>query len=173
MTRLPRRACGNVNWMLQFRADGLCGAAVAAFLVAAPFQSGSAQEAEPTARYEAVVPPGQDELLSVMLGRGAMLPDDCRFNGGGADGPLIQAKYACPGAEVAFELVHPSVATDEATETEQFALTLTSGNAPEGLADALTWLIRSKESTFEWAWNAVDEEPDPDAGELDDEPAIP
>src|ERR1700690_2908971 len=59
---------------------------------------------------EPVVPPGQNGLLSAMLGRGIALPDACAFAGGQADGPIIRATYACPYGEVVFDLVHPSSA---------------------------------------------------------------
>jgi hypothetical protein len=117
--------------------------------------------------HEPVVPPGQDQLLAEMVGRGAPLPDDCKFAGGGADGPVIQTTYTCPSGKIVFELVHPDNAGDEATLTEQFAITLKSGTPPEGLEEVLVWLIRQREADFEWLW-LTDEDEDPNAGEDED-----
>jgi hypothetical protein len=148
-----------------------CGAGIATLFLAVAFSTARAQEeGEPGRGYEAVVPPGQDELLATMLGRETTLPGHCRFNGGRADGPLVQVKYACPAGEVVVDLVHPSVAPDESQVTERFALTLRSGKPPTGLTDSLFWLIRSKESQFEWSWNAVDEAPEAEGTGDDSEP---
>ncbi len=100
----------------------------------------------------AVIPPGQEDLLAEMLGRGATLPGQCEFDGGQADGPTLHATYKCATGEVVFELRHPGKAPANAIETKQFAITLQSGQPPDGLADALATLIRSHEATFEWKW---------------------
>jgi hypothetical protein len=121
-----------------------------AALLSAP---AAATEGERDVIYEPVVPPGNEELLSDMLGRGAPLPDECKFAGGGADGPVIQSRYKCSSGEVVFELAHPTNIDKPATQTtEQFAVTLQKGSPPAGLVDVLVWLIRSRESDFEWAW---------------------
>jgi len=129
-------------------------AAVAVLVLAAAVQPARAQ-GEPEGRQEAVVPPGQDDLLATMAGRGLLLPDYCRFTGGGADGPLVRVAYACPAGEVVYDLVHPSVAPEGAAETDRFALTLRSGNPPETLTRALLLLIRSNESRFRWSVQTV------------------
>ncbi len=105
---------------------------------------------EPSAVDEPVIPAGQDDLLAGMLGRGAALPEQCKFAGGEVDHAVIKATYACPGGEVVFELRHPSKAPAGATETARFAITLLSGSPPAGLAEALTSRIRSGETAFEW-----------------------
>ena len=101
---------------------------------------------------EAVVPPGQEELLAAMLGRGAALPGPCTFVGAGADHAIIRSTYSCPHGTVVFELRHPSNAPGNATHTAQFAIMLHSGAPPDGLTDALASLIRSRESAFTWKW---------------------
>jgi hypothetical protein len=95
--------------------------------------------------YEAVVPPGQDDLMAALLGRAAVLPAECRFDGGGADGSVISARYHCPSGDVAYELTHPDKGDDGAVKTEQFALNLRSGSPPAGLQDALVAQIRYRE----------------------------
>jgi hypothetical protein len=99
---------------------------------------------------EPVVPPGQDQLLATMLGRGASLPDGCKFAGGVADGPTIRATYSCPSGEVVYELAHPSAAAEAPVQTDRFAVVLESGAPPEALSDVLSSLIRSREEGFEW-----------------------
>jgi hypothetical protein len=101
---------------------------------------------------EAVIPPGQEELLADMLGRGATLPGECKFAGVEADHAVVRTTYSCPSGEVVFELRHPSEAPRGATQTERFAITVKSGNPPNGLAEALASLIRSRESKFVWKW---------------------
>lgn len=114
-------------------------------------------EEEPAISDEPVVPPGQNGLMSAMLGRGVTLPDACAFAGGQADGPIIRATYACPYGAVVFVLVHPTNAAATALQTEQFALTLQSGTPSNELVEALLWLIRSREASFAWK-----PPPDPD-----------
>jgi hypothetical protein len=100
----------------------------------------------------AVIPPGQEELLAQMLGRGAALPAQCVFAGAEADHAVVRATYDCPSGAVVFELSHPSKAARGATQTDRFAIAVQGGTPPSGLADALAALIRSKEAAFEWKW---------------------
>jgi hypothetical protein len=100
----------------------------------------------------AVVPPGQEELLADMLGRGATLAQGCTFAAGQADGRVIHATYACPSGHVVFVLHHPGQSPSALAETERFAITLQSGTPPNGLVDDLTSRIRSRERPFEWLW---------------------
>jgi hypothetical protein len=99
---------------------------------------------------ELVVPPGQEELISAMLGHGASLPDGCKFAGGVVDGPTIQSTYTCPSGKVVLQLTHPTNAAETATQTEDFAITVQSGAPPEELTDVLASLIRSREPEFAW-----------------------
>ena len=135
---------------MAFNARIVCGSIVtitlAGLLRASALESGALPYDEP------VVPVGQEELLSTMLGRGAALPDGCKFAGGGADGPLIRSTYACPSGEVVYHVVHPDNATDSAIQTERFAIMVESGAPPTSLAEALASLLRSHEGEFEWAW---------------------
>jgi hypothetical protein len=84
-----------------------------------------------------------------MLGRGTTL-EGCTLGNGQVDYKVVNAVYACPGGEVAVQLVHPSQAPPGATQTDRFAVTLQSGTPPEGLLPALASRIRSKEAAFEW-----------------------
>jgi len=96
-----------------------------------------------------MIPPGQEELISAMLGAGVTLAG-CTFTGGEVIYTTIKATYACSGGPAVFELTHPSTASREAIQTAQFAITLQSGSPPRSLADALVSLIRSREDAFEW-----------------------
>jgi hypothetical protein len=100
----------------------------------------------------AVVPPGQEEILSDILGRGVELPGTCKFAGAEADASVIRSTYACPKGAVVFELRHPTEAGSGATKTSEFAVTLKSGSPPAGLVDALASHIRSREAAFTWQW---------------------
>jgi hypothetical protein len=133
---------------------GMAACALAGLLVTAT----SATEGEPLPYDEPVVPAGQDELLSTMLGRGAQLPDGCKFAGGGADGPLIRSTYTCPSGEVVYHIVHPDNATEAAIETERFAIMIDSGAPPTTLIETLASLMRSSEGEFEWVWLTSQEE---------------
>jgi hypothetical protein len=101
---------------------------------------------------EAVIPPGQEPLLSDMLGAGASLPGECKFDGAQAEHTFIRSSYACPGGVVVFELMHPSKAPSEATETSRFGVVLKSGSPPDGLTDALVSRIKAREEAFDWKW---------------------
>jgi hypothetical protein len=142
-----------MHW-LNVQTVGRCAAVIVAagFLFAPAFAAAD----EAPAFQEPVVPPGQEELLSAMLGRGAALPDGCKFAGGDADGPIIRATYTCPTGEVVFEVVHPSNAAEAATQTERFAIAVQSGSPPTELADTLASLIHSREADFEWVWLTAD-----------------
>src|SRR5947208_3265485 len=96
-----------------------------------------AAENEPAQGDEPVIPPGQEELLADMLGRGATLPGQCSFANGGVERTTVKAAYTCPGGEVVFELHHPSKAPAGATQTARFAVTVRAGSPPAGMAEAL------------------------------------
>ena len=99
---------------------------------------------------EPVVPPGQDNLLAAMLGRGLQLPDGCAFGNGVADGAVVRVSYACPYGDVVFALVHPSSPWASDVQTDRFALTLQSGSASDALVASLMSLIRAREGAFQW-----------------------
>ena len=137
----PRR----VRWRLRrcarvalFGALGIC--------LAGPL--GAAEEAEDAP--DAVIPPGQEELLLLMLGKGASLPDGCTLSDGQIDRTVVKATYACPLGDVIIQLSNPEQAPEKATETERFALVVDSGAPPESLLDALAASVRARESGFEW-----------------------
>lgn len=124
---------------------------------AQPPQEASGQPAEPapvdpSGGTTAVIPPGHEELLAEMLGRGAALPGPCSFANGQIEADTVIASYACPTGEVVFTLRHPTKATSDATLTEQFAVAVQSGSPPAALTDELTSRIRSREGEFEWTW---------------------
>lgn len=97
-----------------------------------------------------VVSPGQEELISTMLGHGSSLPDGCKFSGGTVNGGTILSTYNCPSGKVVFQLTHPNNAENAATETEDFAITVQSGAPPVELTDVLASMIRSHETEFAW-----------------------
>lgn len=107
---------------------------------------------EPLAEPMAVIPPGHEDFLAEMLGRGATLPGGCSFASGQIAHDKITVTYRCSGDEVAFVLQHPSKAPPQATITRRFAITLGSGSPPAGLGDELASRVRAREREFEWTW---------------------
>jgi hypothetical protein len=130
------------------RAGAVCALLVAPAL--ASREESIVAEGADAAVDELVVPPGQEELISAMLGRGTTLPDGCKFAGGTVDGSIIRSTYTCPSGQVVVELTHASNAAETATQTEDFAITVQSGAPPEELTDVLASLIRSREPEFAW-----------------------
>jgi hypothetical protein len=102
--------------------------------------------------HEPVVAPGNNALLADMLGRNATLPDDCKFAGGGADGPIIRGNYTCPSGDVIFALVYPDNAASPNARTERFAITVESGAPPPEMIDVVASFVRAREAEFEWLW---------------------
>jgi hypothetical protein len=146
---------GSLHWTLH-RAlrSALLGATFACVLLAGSAWAsqediGNTDEDNQGAK-DLVVSPGQEELISTMLGHGAALPDGCKFSGGIVQGPMIQSTYTCPSGQVVFVLTHPDNAEHAATETEDFAITVQSGAPPGELTDVLASLIRSHETEFAW-----------------------
>jgi len=101
------------------------------------------------------IPPGEEELIASMLGRGMAL-HDCTLISGGVEYTTIKATYDCPGGEVTLQLDHRRNATATSTQTGQFAITVQSGSPPLGFGDALTSLIRTQEDHFQWSWPQYD-----------------
>lgn len=98
----------------------------------------------------AVIPPGQEELLGEMVGRGSELPGGCTLTAGRIEQAAVSATYACRDGEVVIELVHPHVAGRGATRTERFAVQAARGTPPEGLVAAIADRVRAREQVFEW-----------------------
>ena len=132
--------------------------AVASALCAAPSlaqQDPAAEPPPPVAEVhkgppEAVIAPGQEELLATMLGKGGDLPQGCTLSNGNIQHKVVEASYTCPGGEVVFELTHPDQAGSGAKKTDKFALRLKSGTPPDGFVDALAARIHSQEAAFKW-----------------------
>jgi hypothetical protein len=102
------------------------------------------------------IPPGEEELIGAMLGRG-MTFHDCTLTSGGVQYTVIKATYNCLlGGEVTFELAHPRNAAGASTLTGQFAIKVQSGSPPPAFQEALTSLIRSQEANFVWSWPAYE-----------------
>jgi len=102
---------------------------------------------------EPAIPPGQDELLADMLGRGVPL-SECEMIGGEANYTTITATYMCREGEVIVELAHRDAGDRSSTPTDRFAITLQNGSPPHGFVDALVSRVRSREAAFEWKWPA-------------------
>src|SRR5947207_3253586 len=104
----------------------------------------------PRATFGQVIPPGQEQLLSALLGSQIPLPDGCTLADGQVDYTSVKATYHCPGGDVVVELAHPDSAPAGATLTRRFALSVSRGSPPPGLIPAIESTIRAKESAFQW-----------------------
>ncbi len=116
-----------------------------------PGEGSPIAELEPGNR-RAVVPPGQEDLLVVMLGKGVELPGPCKLSAAEAKQFFIRAQYACPSGEVVAELYHPDDAPTGATKTSQFAIVIPSGSPPPEFRDALVERVKAQEGPFQWKW---------------------
>ena len=153
-SRRPSRSCTT-------RARGVALAALSCALLAASVvaaNDGDVPIGEPA------IPPGEEELIAGMLGRGMALRD-CTLASGGVEYTVIKATYACPAGAVSLVLDHPQNATAASMVTGQFAVTLQSGAPPAGFGEALASLIRAREAAFVWSW------PEHEGAAADDEAA--
>lgn len=97
-----------------------------------------------------VIPPGQEDLLAAMLGRGAELPAGCGFTAGQIERSIVRGVYVCPEGEVTIELRHPSAAPRDASRTEKIAIVTVRGTPPTALLAALQERVGQREGAFEW-----------------------
>lgn len=105
------------------------------------------------------IPPGEEEIIAGMLGRGAAV-QHCTLVRGGVDYTVIDAVYDCPGGEVSVQLAHPWKATATSIQTGQFAITVQGGSPPRGFEEALARLVHAREDDFQWGWQESDAPPD-------------
>lgn len=104
----------------------------------------------PSEKLAAVIPAGQDQLISEMIALGKDLPGGCKLTDAAADKSVIRATYGCPDGEVVFEFAHPDYAAASARKTGQFAIAIQKGTPPAGLWEALIEAVRAKEGEFRW-----------------------
>lgn len=98
----------------------------------------------------AVVPAGKEDLLADMLGRGAALPDGCKFTAGHVEQAVVSGTYDCAGGTVVVELRQLNSAGTAARQTAKFDLVVQRGTAPGALLDALQSRVRAGEAGFDW-----------------------
>jgi hypothetical protein len=99
------------------------------------------------ARAEAVITPGQDEVIAEMLGRGRVLGGDCTLSSASIDKTYIVANYACSAGDFKIELR----ALDDAKSdlgTSKFAIV--AGSAPDALRNDLRDSVLANEGRFQW-----------------------
>lgn len=126
---------------------------IALLLLAGPVAArGEAEAPAPaeSAPFQYVIPPGQEELLADMLGRGQTLPGGCTFTNGQIEKTAVVGTYTCSGGEVVAELQHPSLAPADAPHTATFALVVRKGALPADLSAALLERIGAREGGFQW-----------------------
>ena len=116
------------------------------------------------ATVDAVIPPGEEQVVADMLGRGAGL-QYCALVSGGIRDNVISGVYNCVGNEVRVELANPRNATATSIQTGQFAVTV-QGSPTAGFQDDLVARVRSAEGSFQWARPERDA-PAPGGGDSD------
>ncbi len=104
------------------------------------------------------IPPGQEDLLLEMLGKGKTLPGGCTLDNGQVDYTVVEATYKCRLGEVVVELAHFSEAGDTDLQTEQFAIAILEGSAPASLRESLSAMILAREGDFDWVDPAGDQD---------------
>lgn len=97
------------------------------------------------------IPPGQEPLLSEMLGKGVELPGACAWAGATVEETRVVSWYTCAGTRVELELRHVSEATGSVAQTSKFAIRARANPPlPPGLADAIGARVRAREAAFVW-----------------------
>lgn len=122
--------------------------------------------ASPPAAVPYVLPPGQDDLVAGLLGRGAALPGGCAWQAAAIDHDRVVSRYDCGGRVVEVQLVHASVAPAGASVAGSTALVAGPG-APPALVDALAARLRARDAALTWA------RPGPDASPVSSAPPAP
>jgi hypothetical protein len=100
----------------------------------------------------AVVPPGQEDLVAEMLGRGEDVGPGCRLTAVDIEPTRIEGAYACQGqsGEARVALTYPSSSSPPAARTTR-EFVLSARSAPESLLVALEERIRAREAAWRWA----------------------
>jgi len=105
---------------------------------------------DPGAAESPAIPPGQEDLLLDMLGKGASLPGGCQIRDGRVRHTVVEVSYTCGLGDVVVELAHSSETLESEVQTRQFALSVLEGSAPTSLIDVLSSRILEREDGFEW-----------------------
>lgn len=116
-----------------------------------------------------VIPPGNEALVSEMVGNAASLPEKCALDRVSIDRTKVVAAYVCDAKHVAIELVHPKSpdAAGAAATTKEFAIVAKDG-PPRALVDAITARVAEREKA--WRWTSAEA---PGLAVVDDSPAPP
>lgn len=127
-----------------------------------PVDAGSAQPARPNGAPLAnapvftgpttsvhIIPSGQEEQLSNMLGKGVELPGGCRWGGAAIERTIITSRYTCGTANHVVTLCHPEDPCPQpaTVTTKVFAL---SSDLPAPAFEALVARLGAEEASFRW-----------------------
>ena len=126
-----------------------CVCRLLATLLVAGFSAAVVAEDLPAVESPAI-PPGQEELLLDMLGKGATLPDGCVLTDGRIEYTVIEASYKCSSGDVILEIAHVSQVLKNDTETGQFTIAVLEGSPVQSLVDEVSARIVKREAEFEW-----------------------
>lgn len=99
-----------------------------------------------------VIPPGNEKLVSEMLGHDPKpFPDQCTLSGASIERTKIVATYACAGKPVTIALHHPAdpAASGAAAKTAEFAIVV-KGDAPRAFLAEIEARLKDKERAWRW-----------------------
>lgn len=120
------------------------------------------------AHAEAVIPPGQDDLVAAMLGGGRVLANGCRLSSGSVEKTYVVGHYDCGPAT--FEIELRSI-DDSSNGPRTTKFVIVAHDAPPALVDDVRRLVLANESGFRW-FTPAETKPAPSAmGERNDRPA--
>lgn len=97
-----------------------------------------------------LIGPGQEELLSEMLGKGVALPGECKWDGATVQETRVVSWYLCAGARIELQLRHVSEADAGLAQTSQFTIR-SAATPPAGLVEAVAQKVREREAAFVWS----------------------
>ncbi|HEX9051130.1 MAG TPA: SGNH/GDSL hydrolase family protein [Anaeromyxobacter sp.] len=109
-----------------------------------------------------LLPPGQEDQVAGLLGRGAALTGGCAWRSASIDHDRVIARYDCGGRAVDVQLVHASVAPRGAHVAGSTAL-VAGPDAPRALVDALEARLRARGADLGWIASSGDVAPPPPA----------
>jgi hypothetical protein len=117
-------------------------------------------EEAPVGTRMSAIPPGQEQVLAAIVGRGVTLPGPCSLADAEIDHTVVRSTYKCPGGDVILELRHPDRGADATLRTAQFAIAVVKGARPPGFLEALEARTRAYEAGFTWKrWSTRPQRP--------------
>ncbi|MFT3712997.1 MAG: SGNH/GDSL hydrolase family protein [Archangium sp.] len=96
-----------------------------------------------------VLPPGQEDAVANMLGRGATLGGGCVWSGASIDRTFIRSEYTCGEQKFSLTLRHPDDQPQLTRRSERFAFDA-DGSTPAALLDDVFARVKAQEESVRW-----------------------